>query len=212
LAQRRDAHLRDLFIDPPSGAAERLGVAERRRIRRTIEQHQALHDLHAVIESGDEPGIIAALNRVERVSARISDKGTWAAIQRVVERVSLVDELLEASQEQPLDYGRLAQLLPAVKALGIGSDPRLGDSDLVNRLEGELVRMAHVRRIQAAIARDNDIAIVTAAVPDPRNALELLSREDRDRVAAAIKARRQAARSLKARAAGSIDPAPQAGD
>src|SRR5699024_9208575 len=101
--------------------------------------------------------------------------------------------------------GRLAQLLPAVRALGLEQDPRLGRSDFVADLEQQLVRLAHVRRIQAAIARDNDIAIVTAAVPDPHHATDLLTESERDRVAAAIRARRETARSLNSRGMGPAD-------
>jgi hypothetical protein len=55
--------------------------------------------------------------------------------------------------------------------------------------------MAHVRRIRAAISRDNDVAIVTAAVPDPYDALDMLEEPERNRVAAAIRAKRSFARS-----------------
>jgi hypothetical protein len=202
LARRQAGQLGELFISPPEGAADRLGAGERRRIRRFIEQSQAVAHLNREIDRGDEAGIVAALNRVERVSARISDRATWKAIQQVVERVSLIDDLLDAAKEDPPDYGRLAQLLPAVRALGLEQDPRLGRSDFVTGLEQQLVRMAHVRRIQAAISRDNDIAIVTAAVPDPHNATDLLTEPERNRVAAAIRARRETARSLNARGMG----------
>lgn len=202
LAKRQTERLGELFIAPPDGAADRLGTGERRRIRRHIEQAQAVAHLGRELERGDEAGIVSALNRVERVSARISDRATWKAIQQVVERVTLIDDLLDAAQENPPDYGRLAQLLPAIHALGLEQDPRLGRSDFVAGLEQQLVRMAHVRRIQAAIARDNDIAIVTSAVPDPHNATDLLTEAERDRVAAAIKARRETARSLSARGMG----------
>jgi hypothetical protein len=195
LAKRNSTRLRELLIDPPEGAPERLSSPERRRIRLAIERQQALLGLKEVIASSDDQAIISALNRVERVGARISDRATWAQIQRVVERVAIIDELLVASEAQPLDHARLAQLIPAVKALGLERDPRLGDIHLVERLEQHVVKMAHVRRIQAAIARDNDVAIVAVAVPDPRNALEMLSEPERNRVAAAIRARRSAARA-----------------
>lgn len=195
LAKRDTTTLRELLIDSPEGAPERLSGPERRRIRRSIERRQALIDLESAIREDDESAIIAALNRVERVGARISDRATWARVQHIVERVSLIDEFLSAAEAQPLDHGRIAQLIPALKALGLERDPRLGDDHLVERLEAHVIRMAHVRRIRAAIARDNDVAIVVAAVPDPRNALDMLSEQERDRVAAAIKARRNAERA-----------------
>ncbi len=194
LAKRDTAQLRELLIDPPEGAPERLSSPERRRIRRAIERRHAVAELESAIQGHDEGAIIVALNRVERVGARISDRATWARVQQVVERVSIIDELLSAAEAQPLDHVRIAQLIPALKALGLERDPRLGDDQLVERLEAHVIRMAHVRRIRSAIARDNDLAIVVAAVPDPRNALDMLSEPERDRVAAAIKVQRNAER------------------
>jgi hypothetical protein len=191
LANRNAVRLRELLVDPPAGGPERLSVPERRRVRRSIEQHQALGQLDSAIKSADDQAIVSALNRVERVGARVPDRKTWLEIQRVVERVAIIDDLLEASETRPLDYARIAQLLPAIRALGLERDPRLGDEHLVERLQEHVVRMAHVRRIQAAIARDNDVAIFAAAVPDPRNALEMLSEAERNRVATAIRARRR---------------------
>ncbi len=195
LAKRDSTQLRELLIDPPAGAPDRLSVPERRRIRLSIERRVALAELESAIRGEDDGAIIASLNRVERVGARISDRATWARVQQVVERVSIIDELVSAAEAQPLDHTRIAQLIPALKALGLERDPRLGDDNLVARLEAHVIRMAHVRRIRAAIARDNDLAIMVAAVPDPRNALDMLSEPERNRVAAAIKSRRNAVRA-----------------
>ena len=195
LRRRETSTMRELLMDPPEGAAERLSPAERRRIRRSIEGQQAVVDLRSALKSGDDQAIVSALNKVERVGARVTDRATWSEIQRVVERVAIIDDLVEASEADPPDHARLAQLLPTIKALGLDHDPRLEDGNLVARMEEYVVKMAHVRRIQAAIARDNDVAIVAASVPDPRNALEMLSDVERNRVASAIKARRSAMRS-----------------
>ncbi len=195
LAKRDTFRLRELLIEPPDGAPERLSSPERRRIRRAIERRHALAELDTAIKGDDDGAIIVSLNRVERVGARISDPATWARVQQVVERESIIDELLQAADAQPLDHVRIAQLIPALKALGLERDPRLGDDELVDRLEAHVIRMAHVRRIRAAITRDNDVAIMVAAVPDPRNALDMLTEPERDRVAAAIKARRNAERA-----------------
>jgi hypothetical protein len=194
LRRRSATELRGLMIDPPEGGPERLSSPERRRVRQMIEQQRALHDLKAAIQSPDDQVIVAALNRAERVGARVTDRTMWSQIQHVVERVAVIDELLESSEAQPPDHARIAQLLPTVRSLGLEHDPRLGDNDLVNRLEQHVVKMAHVRRIRAAIARDNDIAIVAASVPDPRHALDMLNEDERNRVAAAIRARRGASR------------------
>jgi hypothetical protein len=209
LKRRDSTRLRDLLFDPPEGGPERLSGPERRRVRLAIEREQALKDLGTAIGLKEDQAVISALNKVERVGARISDRKTWSDVQRVVERVSIVDELLEAAEGDTLDYARVAQLIPAVKALGLERDPRLGGSQLIERLEDQLVRMAHVRRIQAAIARDNDLAIVTAAVPDPRDALSLLTQGERDRVAEAIKKRRDKA-STHTRRGGDKEPSPPA--
>jgi len=190
LRQRKPAALRMLLLDPPDGGPERLSGPERRRMRLAIEQEHALKELGASLANKDDQAVIASLNRVERVGARIPDRRTWADVQQVVERVSLVDDLREASEADPIDYARIAQLLPAVKALGLERDPRIGEEGLVERLEDHLVRMAHMRRIRAAIARDNDTAIVSAAVPDPRDAIALLTEAERARVQQAIAARR----------------------
>jgi hypothetical protein len=195
LRRRNSQAFRDLLVDPPEGAVDRLSPSERRRVRRAIERSQTLSELREAVESGDDQRVIGALNKVERVGARIPDRKTWARIQEVVERESLIDEIVEVSRARPLDHARVAQLLPAVKALGLEHDPRLGDDRLVERLEHEVIRMAHVRRIRAAISRDNDVAIVTAAVPDPYDALDMLEEPERNRVAAAIRAKRSFARS-----------------
>ena len=209
LAQVRAAlkkrHVDDLsrhFTNPPAGGPERLSAPDRRRIRQAIERRVALEELGAVIRGDDDAAIIAALNRVERVGARVSDRFAWGVIQRVVERVSVIDDLIEAAEAKPIDYGRLAQLLPVVRALGLTNDPRLeGDFD-IERLEAHVVRIAHVRRIRSALSRDNDVAIMVAAVPDPHGALDELTEEERDRVALAIRSRRRADRkSVDARVA-----------
>lgn len=198
LKQRRTHELFDLFTSPPPGGAERLGLAERRRIRREIERRRALDELALAVKGDDDAAIITALNRVERVGARITDRFTWSAIQRVVERVSVIEELTDVIEQRPLDYVRLARLLSVVRSLGLTGDPRLQGDFSVDALQRHVVRFAHVRRLRAALQRDNDIAIVVAAIPDPYDALDELSEEERDRVAAAILARRAADRHFVA--------------
>lgn len=194
LKQRRTHELFDLFTSPPPGGAERLSLAERRRIRREIERRRALDELTQAVKGDDDSAIVTALNRVERVGARITDRFTWGAIQRVVERVSVIEELTDVIEQRPLDYVRLAQLLSVVRSLGLTGDPRLQGDFSVDALQRHVVRFAHVRRLRAALQRDNDIAIVVAAIPDPYDALDELTEEERNRVAAAIVARRAADR------------------
>lgn len=190
LKARRTHELFDLFTAPPPGGTERLGMAERRRIRREIEQRRSLDELTQAVKGEDDAAIVSALNKVERVGARITDRFTWGAIQRVVERVSVIEELTDVIERRPLDYVRLAQLLSVVRSLGLTGDPRLRGDFSVDALQRHVVRFAHVRRLRAALQRDNDIAIVVAAIPDPYDALDELTEEERDRVAAAIVARR----------------------
>jgi hypothetical protein len=78
-----------------------------------------------------------------------------------------------------------------VRALGLERDPRFGDPDRIERLEGQVVRYAHLRRIQSAIVRDNDIAILAAIDPDPHQAMELLQPDEQQRVERARSNRRK---------------------
>lgn len=190
--KERDAEaLATLFTKSPMQAIDRLSQAERRRARLLIEQARALRALDRAIAGDDDNAIVTALNRVERVGARIPDKDTWTAIQSVVERETLADDLIEAASADPFDVGRVAQLLPAARALGMAQDPRLvGEFDL-GTLERKVLRQAHIQRIRAALARDDDAAIVVAAVPDPYGVLDELEEHERDRIAAAIVARRR---------------------
>ncbi len=193
LTRRDVSAMSQLLIDPPEGAPERLSAPERRRMRKMIEGHKALDALQQAMGQDDDTEVISALNRVERVGVRIPERKMWARIQQVVERMSVIDELIAASEANPRDHVRMAQLIPTAKAMGLDRDPRLDGEYSIDRLEEQVIQMAHVRRIQAAIARDNDEAIVIVAVPDPHGALDILSEDERDRVALAIRNRRRLA-------------------
>lgn len=190
LKKRNSSELLNLLSDPPSGAVDRLSSPERRRIRHVIEGRKALDDLDRALTSGNDAAVVSALNRVERAGARIPERRTWASIQEVLERMSVVDSLLAAAAEQPPDLATLTQLLPTVKAMGLHRDRRL-TPELIASLELLLTRMAHVHRIRAAIKRDNDIAIVTAAIPDEHGAMELLTSDEHNRVQRALAARKR---------------------
>ena len=91
--------LEDLFQQPPPLAIERLSAFQRRRTRRLIEQQRAIDG------SGGSPSSKsrhrrgwAALNHVERVGARVTDRHTWSAIQGVVERHGSVEDILAAAK------------------------------------------------------------------------------------------------------------------
>lgn len=191
--RRRDARsLNRLMLDPPSGAIDRLSTPERRRILKTIESEKVLRSLDEAIEGDDEAAIVSALNAIERIGARIPERKTWRQIQQIVERIAVIDDLLAAANAQPPDHARIAHLVPTVRALGLEHDPRLGDAGMLERLEEQVIQYAHLRRIRAAIARDSDIAIAAAAVPDPHGAVALLNDAERDRVGRAIRHRRHA--------------------
>jgi hypothetical protein len=192
LGKRDIGVMTQLLIDPPEGAPERLNVPERRRMRKMIEGNKALMDLQQAVQQDDDTAVISALNKVERVGVRIPDRKMWMRIQQVVERMSVIDELIAASESSPPDHVRMAQLIPTARAMGLDRDPRLGGEDGLERLGEQVIQMAHVKRIQSAIARDNDEAIVIVSVPDPHGALDMLTEEERDRVALAIRNRRRA--------------------
>jgi len=198
LKSKNVSSLEDLFQNPPALAIDRLSMSERRRTRRLIEQRRALDTLRDAIRDKDDAKIVTALNHVERVGARIEDRHTWNAIQVVVERASLVEDILTAAKATPIDVGRLAQLVPAGKTLGVHQDPRLRGEFSLARLEERLVRHAHTTRIRAAIARDDDTAIVVAAVPDPYGVLDEMDEGERARIASAIVARRRVDRDTVA--------------
>ena len=192
LKRRNPDRLSELLIDPPYGAIERLSAGERRRMLRSIEGRKALDVLTAALDSNDDGAVISALNAVERIGARIEDRSLWDRIQQVVERVSVIEDLIAAADAQPPDHARLAHLLPTIRALGLEQDPRLGGPERVNEMETQVVRFAHLRRIRAALARDNDIAILAAVDPDPHRAAALLTDDEQSRVEEARRNRRRA--------------------
>ncbi len=191
LKRRNPDRMMDLLLDPPYGAIDRLSAGERRRMLKSIESRKALDALQVAVASDDDATVISALNAVERIGARIPERATWQKIQRVVERISLVEDVVAAAEAQPSDHVQLAHLLPTVRALGLETDPRLGGPERMAELEAQVVRFAHLRRIRAAITRDNDIAILAAVDPDPHNATALLTDDERARVETARKNRRR---------------------
>lgn len=185
--KRRDAqHLARVFAKPPPGAESRLSAADRKRAFRLIERERAVAELYAAIQERDETKIIAALGFVERVGARIGDRVEWTIVKRVVDRVSLIHDLRDAAEAEPMDYGRVAQLLPAIRALGLEGDPRLSGTIDPRHLARELVRNAHLRRLRIALKRDDDVAIAVAALPDPYDAYGLLQTNEQARVDLAL--------------------------
>ncbi|MDP8909665.1 MAG: hypothetical protein M3N47_11255, partial [Chloroflexota bacterium] len=157
---------------------------------RLIERERALEGLAVAIASEDEEAVLVALNTVERVGARVANRVDWPTLKHVVDRATLIEEIQAAAAATPPDYGRLAHLLPSARALGLAGDPRLKDIDL-DAIQQHVVRTAHVRRLRAALMRDDDRAIALAAVPDPHGAVAALSPDERARVDRALATRRQ---------------------
>lgn len=190
--RNRDAErLEALFQRPPATALDRLSTSERRRCRRLIEQRHALADLHRAVGQLDDEAIVRALNHVERVGARITDRSTWAAIQQIVERTSMVEDIIAAVDAVPMEVGKLAHLVPAARTMGYDRDPRLQGRYALEELERVLVQYAHLRRVRAALEKGDDAGIVLVAVPDPYGSLDLLTEGERSRIAQAIQAQRR---------------------
>lgn len=176
-----------LFSNAPRGAASRLSATERNRAVRMMEREAALQDLAGAIGTGNDSRMLAALQEVERVGARIEDRQMWASIQRVVERASVVEQIVAAGSADPIDDRALARLLPVARMMGLRHDPALVDALSWDRLNAQVVRAAAARRIRRAIATDDDRVIRRTAFPDPADAIALLSEPERARVAASRK-------------------------
>ena len=185
LKQRDARALASLLLSPPPEAPERLTDPERARATRLIERQSALDELQLAIRSDDDDAILTALHTIERVGARLEDRLAWAAVRRVVERATVVEDIIAAASADPVDDLQLATLLPLARSLGLARDPRLRGDLAFERLEGLVLRGAAVRRIRAAIASDNDAAIRQAAFPDVAGAHEVLTDRERARIEAA---------------------------
>jgi hypothetical protein len=186
LKRRRVRDLASLFLAPPEGGPERLSAAERQRTERLIERQAALDELQLAMKSGDDNAVLSALNTIERVGARIDDRFTWGTVQGVVERATVIEDIVTAATAEPVDDRQLAHLLPVAKSLGLAHDPRLRDELAFERLERLVLRGAAVRRIRNAITQNDDAAIRQAAYPDVADAHAALTFAERERVEAAV--------------------------
>lgn len=193
ILKKRDSRaLEAQLAEEPEGGLERLSRSERGRVLRLIEQRAALNDLHAALHDADTARILTALSTIERVGARIENPATWAAVQTVLERATLIEQIIDAADADPPDDRQLAHLLPVAKTMGIARDPALQGEYALEQLEAAVLRGAAVRRIRAAIAADDDQAIRQAAWPDVTGAVDMLTDEERERLEQA-RARRQVA-------------------
>lgn len=184
--RRRDARtLAPLFLSPPDGAMGRLAVTERTRANRLIERQAALDALQLAMRSEDDAAILTALHAIERVGARLEDRFTWGAVRRVVERATVIENIIAAATANPPDDRQLATLLPVAKTLGLARDPQLTGELAFERLEAQVLRGAALRRIRKAIASGDDVVIRQAAWPDVADAHSALTPGELARIAVA---------------------------
>ena len=193
--KRRDARaLESLLAGEPKDGLAHLSRGERARVLRLIERQAALDDLHEALRQGSSERILKALNTIDRSGARIENPSMWAAVQSVLERATVIEQIVAAASADPPDDRELAHLLPLAKRLGLQRDPALARRYAFNDLETMVLRGAAARRIRRAIRDDDDAAIRQAAYPDVTGALSLLTDEERERVDTA-RSRRIAARA-----------------
>lgn len=197
LKKRNARELAVIFAREPRGGADRLSKAERDRIIRILERQSALDDLQRAMAAGDDTAILTALHRIEKVGARIEDRFTWSAVKTVMERATVVENIIGAATARPVDDRQLAHLLPVAKTMGLAHDPAFQGDFSFERLQSIVVRGAAVRRIRTAIASGDDLAIRNASYPDVAGAMDALNDDERDRVEAArtrVSSRRAASR------------------
>lgn len=193
--KRRDVRaLESLLAGEPKNGLAQLSRGERARVLRLIERQSALDDLHDALRHGSSERILKALNAIDQSGARIENPSTWAAVQSVLERATVIEQIVTAASADPPDDRELAHLLPFAKRLGLQSDPALARRFAFDDLERMVLRGAAARRIRRAIRDDDDAAIRQAAYPDVNGALSLLTDEERRRVETA-RSRRIAARA-----------------
>lgn len=193
--KRRDARaLESLLAGEPKDGLAHLSRAERARVLRLIERQAALDDLHEALRQGSSERILKALNAIDQSGARIENPSMWSAVQSVLERATVIEQIVAAASADPPDDRELAHLLPLAKRLGLQRDPALTRRFSFDDLEAMVLRGAAARRIRRAIRDDDDAAIRQAAYPDVNGALSLLTDEERERVETA-RSRRIAARA-----------------
>jgi len=186
LRQRDIQSVRDLLEKTPPGAERRLTQVERTRIGRFAARNDAVARLTDALRDGSDTAILAALSQVEAAGATFPEALDWAAVRGVVDRVTLAEAIHAATTADPPDYVRLAHLLPAARATA--ATPQGAGIDIA-RLERNILRTAHLARLQEALQSDDDAAIAAAARPDPYGALAQLSAAQRVRVEQALRER-----------------------
>ena len=171
--------LRQLMSTMPLGSEDRLSRVERSRIRRLLRREEAIDALRTALAGDDDRMIVDALNEVEAAGALLPADLNWATVRGVIDRLSLIASIRRAALASPPDYGRLSRLLPQAREESNGEIPYLGGTLDFAKLELDVQRDAHRRRLLDAIERGDGRAIVAAAVPDPHGIVATLASEDR---------------------------------
>ncbi|MGD9712548.1 MAG: hypothetical protein AB7V46_10830, partial [Thermomicrobiales bacterium] len=190
LKARDGVRLGALVEIAPVGAPAKLTATEQKRVQRLIDQTAALEKLSVAMSSGSDRQMVDAMNTVESTGALLPADLDWASISSVIDRLSLVASVRRAALAEPPDYLRLGRLLPALREAYGGEAAYLGSGLDVTRLEWEVQRDTHRRRLIEAIATGDEREIAHAASPDPYGVVADLPPGDRVRVEAML-ARRQ---------------------
>jgi len=181
-----------LFDVAPAGAPDKLTPTERKRAQRLIDQTAALEKLSLAMSSGSDRQLVDAMNSVESTGALLPPELDWASVSSVIDRLSLVASARRAALTDPRDYLRLGRLLPALREAYGGETAYLGAGLDVERLEWEVQRDTHRRRLLEAIQTNDETAIAHAASPDPYNVVADLAPADQARVEALLARLQQA--------------------
>ncbi|MBX3071212.1 MAG: hypothetical protein KF883_11980 [Thermomicrobiales bacterium] len=192
LKARDGLRLTALLEIEPSGGSDKLTATERKRVQRLVDQTAAVEKLSVALGSGSDRQLVDAMNEVESTGARLPDDLDWANVSSMIDRLSLVTSIRRAALSQPRDYPRLGRLLPALREAYGSQTPYLGGGLDLDRLEWEVQREAHRRRLLDAIATGNETAIAHAASPDPYGVVAELPEAQRSAVEALLQRLQQA--------------------
>lgn len=196
LRDRDAVALAELSAAQPPGVDKLLGPSEKRRASRLIAQRRASVRLREALSTGDDRKLVDAMNDLETTGALLPSDLDWTSIQTVADRLSIVATIRRAATSNPPDYARLGRMLPAAREAFGASQPYLGHGLDFAALELDVRRTAHRERLREAIRNQDENAILTAASPDPYDAIATLSPDEQARVAAVL-ARANAANPLK---------------
>lgn len=195
LTERDAITLAELFASKPPGSEGLLGPSEKRRATRAIAQRRAGIRLQEALKSKDDRKLVDAMNDMEMTGARLPVDLDWGSIQGVADRLSIVATIRRAATANPPDYARLGRMLPAAREAFGTAVPYLGHGLDFAKLELDVRRAAHRERLREALRSGDHQAILTAASPDPYDAIATLDAREQEQIAAIV-ARASAANPL----------------